>query len=91
VKAKNLERKIARIEGIDVKIMKNGRKVQSSATIAANYKYENAAPNGHTADKLLKTRLAKSLPGYDVIVLDSSGAAVTGNTKLKNVRAGYEE
>jgi len=91
VKAKNLERQIARIEGFDIKISQNGRKVNSNSNIQAKYEYEKAAPNTHTAADLIKKRLAKTLPGYDVEVLDSGGKAVAGNTKLKNVRAEYAE
>ena len=91
MKAKNLVRKIARVEGLDVKISKNGRKVNSNATIEAKYDYEKAAPNSQTAADLIKKRLAKALPGYDVEVLGGNGKAIIGHTKLKNVRAEYEE
>lgn len=83
MKAKNLERKIARIEGVDVKILHNDRKINSNAVIQANYDYERAAPGNHTAADLIQKRLAKTLPGYTVEVLDSRGTPVAGNTKLK--------
>ena len=87
---KNVERKIRRVEGFDVRILHlHGADVRSDRTGLPQYGFRHAAADDYTVEHWKETRFRPSFPGFEVDVLDGRGRSVQGNTKLSTVRATY--
>ena len=85
-----VERKIKRVEGFDVRVLWPSRKdVRSDKQGLPSYSFARAANNDITVATWKIQRFRSTYPGFDVEVLDASGHAVPGNTKLSSVRATY--
>ena len=86
----NVERKIRRIEGFDVRILHlRGADVRGDRTGLPQYSFRHAAAGDFTVEHWKETRFRPSFPGFEVDVLDGRGRSVQGNTKLSTVRASY--
>ncbi len=86
----NVERKIRRVEGFDVRILHlRGTDVRGDRTGLPQYSFRHAAAADFTVEHWKETRFRPSFPGFEVDVLDGRGRSVQGNTKLSTVRASY--
>jgi hypothetical protein len=86
----NVERKIRRVEGFDVRILHlHGADVRGDRTGLPQYSFRHAAAEDFTVEHWKETRFRPSFPGFEVDVLDGRGRSVQGNTKLSTVRASY--
>jgi hypothetical protein len=87
---KNVERKIRRVEGFDVRILHlHGTDVRGDRTGLPQYTFRHAGADDFTVEHWKETRFRPSFPGFEVDVLDGRGRPVQGNTKLSTVRASY--
>ena len=86
----NVERKIRRLEGFDVRILHlRGADVRGDRMGLPQYSFRHAADSHFTVKRWKETRFRPSFPGFEVDVLDGRGRSVQGNTKLSTVRASY--
>ena len=86
----NVERKIRRVEGFDVRILHlRGADVRGDRMGLPQYAFQRAADHDITVETWKETRFRPSFPGFEVDVLDRRGRSVQGNTKLSTVRASY--
>ena len=86
----NVERKIRRVEGFDVRILHlRGADVRGDRSGLPQYPFRHAADSGFTVERWKQTRFRASFPGFEVDVLDRRGRSMQGNTKLSTVRASY--
>jgi len=86
----NVERKIRRVEGFDVRILHlRGADVRGDRTGMPQYPFRHAASDDMSARHWKETRFRPSFPGFEVNVLDGRKRSVQGNTKLSTVRASY--
>jgi len=86
----NVERKIRRVEGFEVRILHlHGTDVRGDRTGLPQYDFRHAAADDFTVEHWKETRFRPSFPGFEVDVLDGRGRSVQGNTKLSTVRASY--
>ena len=91
-KVENIEKRIRDIEGFDTRFMKDGKNIRGDMELATHYtKYERAAKNDSTVKQWKENRFEGTFPGFEVDVLDASGNAVNGNTRLSTVRETYKE
>jgi hypothetical protein len=86
----NVERKIHRVEGFDVRILHlRGADVRGDRTGLPQYPYTRAADNDITVETWKQTRFRPSFAGFEVDVLDGRGHSMQGNMKLSTVRNSY--
>lgn len=86
----NVERKIRRVEGFEVRILHlRGVDVRGDRRGLPQYNYQRAADNYITVENWKATRFRPSFPGFQVDVVDARGHSVQGNTKLGTVRESY--
>jgi len=86
----NVERKIRRVEGFDVRILHlRGADVRGDRMGLPQYPFRHAADSDFTVERWKETRFRPSFPGFEVDVLDGRGRPVQGNMKLSTVRASY--
>ena len=86
----NVERKIRRLEGFDVRILHlRGVDVRGDRMGLPQYSFRHAADSHFTVERWKERRFRPSFPGFEVDVLDGRGRSVQGNTKLSTVRASY--
>lgn len=86
----NVERKIRRVEGFDVRILHlRGADVRGDRTGMPQYPFRHAAAEDFTVEHWKQSRFRLSFPGFDVDVLDGRKRSVQGNTKLSTVRSTY--
>jgi hypothetical protein len=86
----NVERKIRRVEGFDVRILHlRGADVRGDRTGLPQYPFRHAADSHFTVERWKQTRFRSSFPGFEVEVLDRRGRSMQGNTKLSTVRSSY--
>lgn len=92
-KVKNVEKKIWDVEGFDVKILHlDGRDVRGDMEGLPPYtRFERAAKNEMTVAAWRDIRFKSIYAGFEVEVLNGSGEAAHGGTKLGNVRDSYDE
>ena len=92
---KSVEKKIAAIEGFDVRFRYSGpsrvkgRDVRSDRSDVPTYDFERAASGSVTVAAWIETRFVPAFPGYAVEVLDGEGKDVHGKTMLSTVRDSY--
>jgi hypothetical protein len=87
----NVERRIRRVEGFDVRILHlRGTDVRGDRMGLPQYSYQRAADSDITVETWKSTRFRPSYPGFEVDVVDARGTSVPGNTKLGTVRESYE-
>ena len=88
---RTVENKIRKVEGFIARILHpDGRDVRSDYEGLPNYnKYERAASGEMTVADWRESRFKTIYPGFEVKVVDGSGTAVLGGTKLGNVRDTY--
>lgn len=90
-----VERKIASVEGFEVRIHfagpanTRGRDVRSDKDDLPTYSYRRMMKGDATVADWVQTRFNATYAGYSVAVLDGSGVEVHGRTKLSNLRATY--
>ena len=86
----NVERKIRRVEGFQVRILHlSGADVRGDRTGMPQYSFRHAAGGDSTVERWKETRFRPSFPGFEVEVLNGRGRSVQGNMKLSTVRASY--
>ena len=86
----NVERKIRRVEGFDVRILHlRGADVRGDRAGMPQYPFRHAAADDITVEHWKETRFRPTFPGFEVDVLDGRGHSVQGNTKLSTVRGSY--
>ncbi len=86
----NVERKIRRVEGFNVRILHlRGTDVRGDRRGLPQYNYQRAAENEITVENWKAQRFRLSYPGFEVDVVDARGNSVQGNTKLGTVRESY--
>jgi hypothetical protein len=86
----NVERKIRRVEGFDVRILHlRGADVRGDRAGLPQYPFRHAAAGDITVEHWKETRFRPTFPGFEVDVMDGRGRSVQGNTKLSTVRASY--
>lgn len=86
---KTVERRISEIENVDVIFLQNATDVRSDKILPKQYPYKRGAKNSYTVKDLIDKRLKVEYTGFDFSVLDASGNAVPGQTKLETVRDTY--
>ncbi len=90
-KVKIVESRIRNVEGFEVAVRYyRGGDVRGDKENFPSYPYEQAAKGEATVADWKRTRFQSTYPGYDVEVLDRSGAAVRGNMKLATLREQYD-
>lgn len=88
-----VEKKIAVIEGFAVTLRYSGRSkakgrdVRSDRLDRPTYWYRRKLKGDATVASWVKSQFDSTFPGYAVDVLDGTGKAVSGRTKLSTVRA----
>lgn len=89
---RSFERTVHRVEGFKIKIRhaRDGRDVRGDFETTATYPYQRRARSEWSVSEFLTKRLQKHLPGFTVEVIDPSGNHVNGRTRLRNLRAAYE-
>jgi hypothetical protein len=92
-KLKNVEKRIWDIEGFDVIIRHaDGRDMRGDLTGIPQYShFERMAKNDMTVADWKAKRFAPYYPGFDIDVLDGTGTALPGHTKLGTVRDSYAD
>ena len=86
----NVERKIRRVEGFDVRILHlRGADVRGDRTGLPQYSFRHAAADDITVEHWKETRFRPSFPGFEVDVLNGRRRSAQGNTKLSTVRVSY--
>jgi hypothetical protein len=86
----NVERKIRRVEGFDVRILHlRGADVRGDRAGMPQYPFRHAAADDITVEHWKETRFRPTFAGFEVDVLDGRANSVQGNTKLSTVRASY--
>ena len=90
IKIGTIEKKIRKVEDVDVSFVQNGINVRSDARIdAENYKYKNKIKNSATISQF-KKRLKKQYPGYEFEVKDGDGnVQKSGHKQMGTVRDSY--
>lgn len=89
---KNVEKKIWDVEGFQVNLLSSsGKNLRDNKKDMPQYPFSRKAPGDMTVMEWKNTRFYQYYPGLDVEVLDVVNMSVTGQTKLKNVRATYAE
>lgn len=87
---RNLERRIAKVEGFEVALRyPAGRDIRGDKRGLPPYPYSSAAPARFTVAHWCSTRFHRAYPGYAVDVLGADGRPVHGRTLLSTVRATY--
>ena len=89
VKVETVEKRIANLEGFDVKFLDNGKDVHGNKENTPQYPFTYAAKNDMTVAEWKETRFQQTYPGYDVAVLDGNGSKVPGQTRLSTLRESY--
>lgn len=86
------EESVRRLEGFGIRIRhsRDLRDVRGDLEIEATYSLRRRAPDEWSVTDYLTKRLQRRLPGFRVEVVSAEGRRVNGQTKLRNVRAGYE-
>ena len=89
---KNVEKKIWDVEKFEV-IMRSadGKDLRGNKRDMPQYPFSKKASGDMTVSEWKQNRFYPNYPGLEVDVLDVVGMAVIGQTKLKNVRATYNE
>ena len=86
----NVERKIRRVEGFEVRILHlQGADVRGDRMGMPQYPFRHAADNDFRVERWKETRFRPSFPGFEIAVLEARGRPVQGNTKLSTVRSSY--
>ena len=86
----NVERKIRRVEGFEVRILHlRGADVRGDRMGLPQYPFRHAAAEDFTVTNWKSKRFQPHFPGFQVSVLDGRKHSVQGNTKLSTVRASY--
>jgi hypothetical protein len=90
---KSVESKIFRVEQFRVRFLQDhsGRGVRSDKKNLRQYDYERMAKNDYTVSQWRTARFQQQYPGFDIEVLDGSGTACHGGTKLSTARDTYLE
>ena len=90
-KVKIVESRIRNVEGFEVAVRYyHGADVRGDKENFPSYPYELAASGEATVADWKRMRFQPTYPGYEVEVLDRSGTAVRGNTKLATLREQYD-
>ena len=85
-----IERRIAELEGFEVRIVRGGVDVRGNMEIPVHYPmYSRRANDSATVAEWKAARFRPTFVGLDVEVLSASGEAVHGLTALRTVRASY--
>jgi hypothetical protein len=85
-----IERRIAEVEGFDVRILRNGGDARGDLELPVHYRrYERRANDGTTVHEWKQTRFRPTFAGLDVEVLNGAGQPVPGQTSLRTVRQSY--
>lgn len=87
-KVSNIEAFVRKIEGFEIKIMRNGIDVRSDKRIERQYEAGKRSKNNFTVNEW-KEKFRSQFPGYDVEVLYADGSIARGNTLLSTVRETY--
>ncbi|HEX5512439.1 MAG TPA: hypothetical protein VFX41_12050 [Actinomycetales bacterium] len=86
----NIERRIAEIEGFEVRILRNGANAYGNLELPVHYRrYEKRAADNFTVAEWKDVRFRPIFAGFDVQVLNGAGKAVPGQTTLRTVRQSY--
>ena len=90
MRIKNVERKIANIEGFEVTIRYvDGRDVRGDKEGLPRYEYQKAAKHDFTVAQWRDQRFSQAYAGYQVSVWNADGSEAHGKTKLATVRDTY--
>ncbi len=85
-----IERRIAEIEGFQVRILRNGANVRGDLDLPVHYRqYGRKANDNTTVQEWKETRFRRTFVGLDVQVLNGAGQPVPGQTSLRTVRQSY--
>lgn len=89
---KNVEKKIWDVEKFEV-IMRSsdGKDLRGNKKDMPQYFFSKKASGDMTVSQWKQNRFYPYYPGLEVDVLDVVGIAVSGQTKLKNVRNTYKD
>lgn len=87
---KNVEKKISKIEGFNVRFMSNGKDVRGDMDIPAQYQAQKMSKNSYSVGEF-KQKLKKQFVNFDFDVLKKDGSKASGQTKLSTVRDTYLE
>ena len=90
-KVKIVESRIRNVEGFEGAVRyHHGADVRGDEEHFPSYPYDQAAKGDATVADWTRMRFQPTYPGYEVEVLDRSGAAVRGNMKLATLREQYD-
>ncbi|MFC2336286.1 MAG: hypothetical protein ACFNLM_03425 [Selenomonas noxia] len=85
---RNVEKRIAMVEGFEIAFMQNGADVRGDKKDIPAWPYQKQSKNGMTVNEW-KRKFKEAYPGYDVEVYDGSDNSVTGQMLLGNLRDSY--
>ncbi len=89
-KVMSVEKRIWDVEGFAVRVLHlDGRDVRGDRMGLPQYPFHSQAKNDLSVEQWKETRFRQAYPGFHVEVLDSTGNAAHGNTKLGTVRDTY--
>ncbi len=84
-------RQIAEVEGFDIVVTRNGRRVDPKANgVLGIYNYLKALKHSKTVAGWKAERFHICYPGYSCDVLMEDGTVAAGQTTLRTVRESYE-
>lgn len=87
---KNVEKKISKIEGFNVRFMSNGKDVRGDMDIPTQYQAQKMSKNSYSVGEF-KQKLKRHFVNFDFEVLKKDGTKARGQTKLSTVRDTYLE
>lgn len=85
---KNVEKKISKIEGFNVRFMSNGKDVRGDMEIPVQYQMQKMSKNSYSVGEF-KQKLKKIFVNFDFDILKRDGSKASGQTKLSTVRDTY--
>lgn len=89
---KNVEKKIWDVEGFQVTMRSSdGKNLRGNKQDMPQYSFSRKASGDMTVSEWKQNRFYPYYPGLEIDVLDVVSMPVTGQTKLKNVRATYKD
>ena len=85
---KSFENLVKDVEGFNVRVCREGRKVRGDKKVNLSYTYRRCAPDNSTVSQFIGCRAQLDDDMY-VEVLNNEGQKVHGRTKLNTVRKSY--
>lgn len=85
----NVEKRIAKIEGFEVTIRRDGRNVRGDRENLPTFRRQRAMKGGATVAQWKRVRFNQMFPGFEVDVHHADGSVAAGQSRLWSVRDTY--